>query len=403
MADPALIYSDPADRPGTHVLLVGIGDYPWLEDGSDYDAELHEENAMGMAQLDAPPLSMRKLADWFLDSYDNPERPLASLALILSEAEPVSYGRDGMEGGPRELPRGTVADIEKAAVEWVRRASGRRDNGLVFGFCGHGLQAGNSVLLCRDYGEVPESRFKGAIDFEQFRIALASYQPDTQLFLVDACRTPIDDDERLANATPGNPLLDPQGLRKRDGRPAAQSVQFATSLYSEAWGRNDGPSLFTEALLKALAGGAAESSDSWWVTTGRLHSVLSKYLQRIGAAEQVKQSPATQSQDFRVCKPGPIQVDLYVKSHEPAIWLEPVSFKASNNGFAKQLEHDPPGGEEGVCECKIELMNASQEVDDVTYSVEALFGADSQFANCLKRIVAYPPEVECDLPVSKRS
>ena len=96
MPDQALVWEDPTDRPGTHVLLIGIGDYPWLTCGTSFDAEQHGEAAMGMKQLSAPPVSMRKLADWFLDpadrsGFDNPARQLASISLVLSEATPASY------------------------------------------------------------------------------------------------------------------------------------------------------------------------------------------------------------------------------------------------------------------------------------------------------------------------
>lgn len=401
-ADPALVFHDPADRPGTHVLLVGIGDYPWLEGGSKY-GEGHEEGAMGMGQLGAPPVSMRRLADWFLGAFENPDRPLASLSLILSESTPKAYEHARVPAGTGPVPSGTVEDIRKAVIAWSRRASGRRDNSLVFGFCGHGLQAGNPVLLCRDYNEDAESRFHGAIDFEQFRIALSTRQPDTQLLLVDACRLPDLDDAQLGQATPGNPLLDTQSLTKRDNVPALQSVQFATSLYTEAWGRDDGPSLFTEALVKALDGGAAEMTAEWWVTSSRLQTVLTTYLARASIAEGVVQRPAAaQSQDFRICKPGPIAVDVYVTAAaEPAVWGESWRVKAKRNGYEKEFVHVPV--EPPAKQLKLQLVNPTQRFEDVIYDVRASFEPGSSFIDCAESIIAYPPEVSCQLPVSKRA
>lgn len=401
--DPALLFSDPAHRPGTHVLLIGIGDYPWLEDGESYIVEEHEEGAMGMGQLAAPPISMRKMSEWFLGSFDNPDRPLASLSLILSEPEITPYTHPRLLDAC-EVPRGTVEDVRRAVGAWIKRASTRRDNALVFGFCGHGLQAGNPVLLCRDFGEDTESPFQGAIDFEQFRIALSTRQPDTQLILIDACRVPNFDDAALGQATPGNSLLDPQSLTKRDNAPALQSVQFATSLYTEAWGRNDGPSLFTEALLKALAGGAAEMTADWWVTSSRLHTVLTTYLARASADEGVVQRPAAQLQDFKICKPGPIAVDVYVSSAaEPQIWREKWRIKAMRKGFEKEFVHLPPAPPNpDFKEWKVELVNPTQKASDVVYDVQASFGNGSAFADCVESIIAYPPEVSCALPVSKR-
>jgi Caspase domain len=404
MNDPSLVFNDDAKRAGTHVLLIGIGDYPWLEDGIAFVAADHEENAMGMGQLSAPPISMRAMANWFLSEFDNPDRPLASLSLLLSEAEDSHYAHPRATGGTDALPRGTIDDVRAAVAAWIKRASLRRDNALVFGFCGHGLQSGNPVLLCRDYGKDPLGRFQGAIDFEQFRIALSTMLPDTQLVFVDACRTPDPDDSQLGAATPGNPLIDMQSLSKRDNSPALQSVHFATSLYTPAWGRPDSPSLFTGAVLKALGGGAAEHTADWWVTTGRLQTVLSTYLQRISASEGVIQRPAAQSQDFRICKPGPITVDLYVSSRDPAIWQEQVNIKARRGSFEKAFVHTPPAKPDpGFIGCTLDLVNPTQGFADVVYDVHALFEAGSKFGDCDEKIIAYPPEVVCLLPVSKRT
>lgn len=406
MADPALIFHDKADRAGTHVLLIGIGDYPWVEGGKLCKTAKHHDNAMGMGQLAAPPISMRALADWYLDGFANPERPLASLAMLLSENGPANYTHTNAPARTRPLPRGTIGEVEKAVAAWVERASGQRDNALVFGFCGHGVQSSNPVLLCRDYGENIQNRFQGAIDFEQFRIALSTRQPDTQLLLVDACRTPDVDNSLLGAVTPGNPLLDLISLTSRDNAPAMQSVHFATSLYTEAWGHDDGPSLFSEALLEALASGGADSSDGWWVTTNELQRALSAYLRRISGEAGIIQRPTAQLQTFRISKPAQITVPLYVKSTEPAIWTEPVRFEARlGNKCSVGLDHAPladPTQATGDYECALRLTNRSQAANDVKYDIHALFAPASAFVDSATEIIAYPPLVVCELPVSKR-
>lgn len=406
MDDPALLFHDPADHAGTHVLLVGISDYPWLEGGGSYAAADHEANAMGMGQLAAPAISMRRMADWFFDRFANPDQPLASLALVLSEPDPATYAHPAAAAPPAPLPRGTISEVQDAVAAWVKRAAGRGDNALVFGFCGHGVQSGNAVLLCRDYGRNTEDRFQGAIDFEQFRIALSTRRPDTQLLLVDACRTPDLENSLLGQATPGNALLGMQSLAARDNAPAMQSVHFATSLYTEAWGRNDGPSLFTEAVLKGLDGGAAEHSADWWVTTSRLHTVLSTYLQLVGSAEGVVQRPAAQTQDFRISKPGKIAVDVCVSSREPAIWRESVTIRACRDKtVASTVSHAPPPDSSaltGFRGCTMQVVNPSQDPLDVMYEVQAEFSDMSEFQDCARKIIAYPPMTNCELPVSRR-
>jgi hypothetical protein len=404
--DPALVYYDSADRPGTHVLLIGIADYPWLEGGSSYEPLRHEANARGMGQLTAPANSMRRMADWFLDRFNNQDRQLASLSLLLSEAQPELYTHT--RAFPRDLPQpsGTIEDVSNAVTQWLERANLRRDNGLVFAFCGHGVHSGNPVLLCRDFGKNTQNPFRGAIDFEQFRIALSTRQPDTQLLLVDACRTPDLEAALLGEASPGDALLAVESLSSRDEAPAWQSVHFATSLFTQAWGRKSGASLFTEALIRALNGGAAEVSANWWVTTSRLHTVLSTYLQRISAQEGVLQRPVALTEDFLITMPGPIEVDLYVSSEQPDVWREPLTVRAlRGNQTALEVEHSPPatGLQVNPEPLRMTLTNPSQKAADVIYSIHAQFRPSSQFEDCLDQIIAYPPEVSCRLPVRKRS
>ena len=406
MADPALLFHEKADRAGTHVLLIGIGDYPWLDGGDKCSTAAHRTNAMGMGQLGAPSFSMRSMADWFLDGggFNNPDRPLASLAMLLSEPEAATYQHANALPRTKPLPRGTIAEVQAAVTAWIERASGRRDNALVLAFCGHGVQSGNPVLLCRDYGKNVQSRFQGAIDFEQFRIALSTRQPDFQLLFVDACRTPDVDKSQLGQVTPGNPLLDLLSLTTRDNAPAAQSVHFATSLYTSAWGRDDEQSLFSGAVLEALAGGGADQNADWWVTTSRLNAALATYLVRISRDEGISQNPTAQTQHFRISKPGPIAVPLYVSSAEPAIWAETVKISAlRGNALQDAFDHQPdPVAAAEFRECALRLVNPTQRVTDVIYDVQATFPGSSAFIDCVEQIIAYPPEVTCQLQVSKR-
>lgn len=398
MADPALIFHDPAQRAGTHVLLLGVGDYPWLEGGAKCTTPEQRARAMGMGQLGAPSLSIRAMADWFLDAggFANPDKPLASLAMLLSEPEPAQFRGTA-------VPRGTIADVLKAVGAWLMRANKRRDNAVAFAFCGHGLQSGNPVLLCRDYARNPQNRFEGAIDFEQFRIALSTRQPDTQLLLVDACRTPDVETALLGQATPGNGLIGLESLGTRDNAPALQSSHFATSLYTPAWGSDTSPSLFTEALLGALNGGGANQADGWWVTTSRLHAALSTYLARISRDEGISQRPVAQTQEFRITKPSKIIVPLYVGSAEPEIWTQRVTIRACRGTeFSADFPHDPAADANGKG-CSFRLSNKpSQDPVDVIYDVSASFEAQSPFADAVCRVIAFPPEVTCDLAVSRR-
>ncbi|WP_152536132.1 hypothetical protein [Mesorhizobium loti] len=135
----------------------------------------------------------------------------------------------------------------------------------------------------------------------------------------------------------------------------------------------------------------------------RLHTVLSTYLRRASSAEGVVQWPAAQLQDFPISKPGPIAVDVYVGSAEPAIWKEKVSIKARRDNFEEVVVHDPAvAGSAEVKNCALRVVNPTQDPDNVTYDVGMFFAPDSLYQDCAKKIVAYPPELSCDLSVSKR-
>ncbi len=401
MADPALLFNDPANRDGTHILLIGVGDYPWLEGGASCTTPERKALAMGLGQLGAPPRSMRALADWYLDGFENQERPLASLAMLLSEPAPAQYSHPKL-AQPVTVPRGTISDVKKAVSKWIARANKRRGNGVVFGFCGHGVQSGNPVLLCRDYAKDLNNRFGGAIDFANFQIFLSSKQPNTQLLFVDACRTPDAVASQLGSATPGDALLSGDSLTTRDNAPAMQSLHFATSLYSVAWGRNDQPSLFTQALIDAFQGGGADSDADWWITTSRLHSALATYLDRMSREEGVSQRPVAQTQDFKVSKPRSVVIPLYVESADPAIWAESVTIEALREAIMVQkVAHQPPPSP-GFTGPGLHVTIQGRKPKDVTYDVRASFGPASTFLDCSEQVIAMPPQGICELPVSKR-
>ena len=396
MADPALIFNDPANRAGTHVLLIGVGDYPWLEGGAKCTTPARQAAAMGMGQLGAPPLSMRAMADWFLYQFANPDKPLASVALLLSEPVATDYRGSA-------VPRGSIADVKKAVGAWITRANTRRDNALIFAFCGHGMSAGqNSVLLCRDVARNDQNFYEGAIDFENFRIALSTRMPDTQLLLIDACRTRDLEAVVYGQKTPGDALIGAVSTMPRDNTQAMQCVQYATSPDTVAWGPDNGTSLFTRALLDSLAGGGADRTQQWWVTTTELQAALATYLPRLARQWDVQQVPGNQSLPFRICKPEKIVVPLYVSSTEASIWQEKVTIRAARGtDFTEEIAHDPQA-EPGRSECEFRLLNPSQKPRDVTYDVFARFPPGSLFHDVDDQVIAYPPEAVCELSVSRR-
>lgn len=321
--DPALVmHREGVDGPGTHVLIIGIGTYDYLVGGRLENREV----AAGMRQLPAAVRSARAAADWFLEMFADDRRPLASLALVLSEATTARYSHGEANLPEHDLPNGDIEGVAEALDEWVQRASTDRRNLAVLYFVGHGLHAGSSILLCRDYGKVRGRRFEWALNLDDLLVALATRSVDEQLVMVDACRNADATDQTLSRGgRAGRNILAHEPLEDRDGTEARQSIHFATSKYTEAWADENGVSLFSEALLQALSGGGAQLQHSWQVATGGLQEALTAYVRRSAAEAGLEQVPDRQrAADFIVCRPRALMVPVQVTFAPAALWNDGV-------------------------------------------------------------------------------
>ena len=70
----------------THVLVIGCGAYPYMANAG----------YVGVKPLGSPPLSVVRIADWFLgglagksafESFSNADAPIGSLELLISPAQ----------------------------------------------------------------------------------------------------------------------------------------------------------------------------------------------------------------------------------------------------------------------------------------------------------------------------
>lgn len=389
--DPALVFEHPTTDAGTHVLIIGIGDYPHLLDGSNEDVTVAE----GMGQLKSPPASARVLANWFLDNFNNPEKPLASLALVISEPAPARYSHPKATRSGDDLPRGTIDEIAEAVSRWVDRASTNIENQTIFFFAGHGLSSAETLLLTRDFGGRRHNRFDGSFNFNDFAGSLQTFTPNFQLFLIDACRVPT----TLANWAArqpalGRPLLAQADPALRGGNVAMQSVHHATSPLTPAYGRLDGISLYTEALLRALGGGGAQPDMKWWVGTNGLEAALSAYTERLAANEGVKQLPERlRVARFKIHKPQKIEVPVYVACIPPEAWREKLRLEINpgTEEGPKVYDHDP--------HAVAGFREWEAVVDRREHRIAATFGSGSRFKNTTDTLMAVPPETPIDLTV----
>lgn len=267
--DPAphpegLVYEDLslADQPATHVLLVGVGRF----------------DDKGLAPLDSPPASARAMASWFLNAttgrpgFANPDRPLGSLALLLSEtASPA-----GSEVGA--VPEATFANVQTALRAWITRAGRNPGSAAVLFVASHGqADFRRTAILLQDYGSDPLDPFAGMTEVEQLARALTTLDPADMLLIFDCCRTPVS--LNLADDTSfGKPLIGgrvpPAGFV--GVRP---TILRSTRLGAAAYGGGGlGTTLFTGALLEALSGLAASPSDDWRIYSSDLSATAEEIL-----------------------------------------------------------------------------------------------------------------------------
>lgn len=280
--DPAhraegLLYLDPNLKglPSTHVLLVGVG---------RFDRPANPQISQ-LAPLSSPPASARAMADWFLNGlpgyqrsqpdqprFQNPDRPLAILALLLSEGGgPANFAE-----GP--VPEATHANVKTALKAWVNRARENNDNTSILLLCSHGQAfLKQTALLLQDYGSDPDSAVAGMTEIEQLVDALSTFPPRDKLILVDCCRLPTDLN-LISGSSFGTPLLDQRALPPGT-LPDMPQVLRSTRLGTAAYGSGDGqPTLFSGAVIEGLKGAAADPRSNWEINVIELAAAVTKIL-----------------------------------------------------------------------------------------------------------------------------
>lgn len=252
---------DASDGPRTHVLVIGVGRYPHLKDGSGPVLQRH----FGLGQLTSPPHSAVAIADWFLGApYRNPAAPLGSLELLVSPTftrDPARYATP--DGAEHEVEAATRPNIQRAFGEWYARCDGDEANVAILHFCGHGLRTHSLILLAEDFGAIAVQPWLGSWSFDLTYEAMAACKAKTQCYFVDACQEVSR--ETLPLQIDAQPLMPPDLSRMRQ-RDALRL--FAAAPGELAFGQRGEVTLFTRALLRGLAGAGAEQVEdgSWAVT-----------------------------------------------------------------------------------------------------------------------------------------
>jgi hypothetical protein len=363
------IHDDESDQPRTHALVIGVGYYAHLPGGE----ETTTVSTLGLGQLASPPISAVRLSSWLLEEFNNAQTPLGSVELLLSTA-PVS------PPPPWPAERATLANIRAAYKCWLARCDRNPGNLALFYYCGHGVEGPDRLaVLCEDFGADPDLVFGHAIDFVRAQSGMGSCKAGTRLFIADACREVRK--EALAQ-------LDFAPVALKDTRIAdlarhEEPRLYATGRDRRAFGRPGEPSLFLEALLSALNGGAAERDPGgqWTVTISRLISQTALALERLTSKPGVPTQTSTGDGSYAG------NTVLHVLPAAPPVRIrvtcDPETANAAaqfalHAGRATPFTRAPMPGEWAI------------EVPPRVYDVEATFAA-GPYATGHDELWAFPP------------
>ncbi len=287
MSDAALVFSNgsAAATPGTHVLIIGVGKYAF---GVGPNASTV---GGGLRQLSSPPVTARAIADWFIGSFKNSSKPLASVSLLISEPAPAPYAPSRPAGAASvALPPATFANVKKAAGLWAERVNKHQDNLAVFCFCGHGASLGDqAALLLEDFGE-PGADFDAAIDVEVFRGTMKNSPAIQQVYFFDCCRTKADDLYRNEDRI-GSRIVSINGFQRGHTTAPQQFVLFPTIDGEEAFGIKGEVSVFSRSIIDALNFAAADGQTGIWrTTTGNLLNAVDQLVRHRLPEQLIKRS-----------------------------------------------------------------------------------------------------------------
>jgi len=274
--------SEGGTHPQTHVLIIGVGGYPFIKDGKDHK-EQHFESARDLGQLTSPPVSAEAFYNTVIKLHNEDAwiKPLGSVEVLLSV--PESIDKELFNG--QEIETATIRNIKKKFREWKRRCDSHVDNVTIFYFCGHGVEKEEHILLAEDFGEEPSNPWEGSFAFDQTRRSFYSCKASTQLFFIDACRNiTVDMLTTEAQLYP----IDTVGLTLTDC--PFNLTQKSAAANQSAYGPAQGVSYYSQALIKALEGGAlTNENDEWTISTGRLAAIVGDFLDAIVTDDGTRQ------------------------------------------------------------------------------------------------------------------
>jgi len=274
-----------ANAARIHALVIGIGAYPHLLNGSK-SKTAPAKDSFGLKQLASPPVSARAISDWLVEDLNNPGAELGSVDLLIAEdGAPIRYVNP-KKGINKEIEIPDKATLTKAIKAWKKRTDRNSKNVALFYFCGHGVaSAGELALLTSDFANPAEDHgLANAIDFGALLKGAEWGEAENQVFFIDACRNEIS--QLLEQPKLGDDWILPWNKKPPPGATRRQAVYYAAARHQRAHGLPNMPSRFTEALLCGLKGaGGSNPGKGWVVDTITLHASVCATL-RLGNRRQ---------------------------------------------------------------------------------------------------------------------
>jgi hypothetical protein len=303
-------------KPGAHALIIGVDDYPFL----DGNTALGESN-FELPKLTSATRSALAFHDWLMNKARLPV-PLFTSRLLLS----ASPNEQDVTSFPSNWAPANTEDLVRAATGWIRDARGSAEDMTVFYFCGHKLQISrdDDILLCGDFGSPFGPSFRGGISFANIFNGMGSVDgpiAQTQIYFLDGSRHPVSRQllgTRISGTTNIFDVL-PSGPDRR-----AAGVFHAAAPGEQAYAPTNDVSLFSQAVIKGLEGGAAvpqlptaQSDDEWAVTISSLSRWMGAEGERLSAEYSItisfNTSLAGDGVIATVAKAPKVNVEIQVK------------------------------------------------------------------------------------------
>ncbi|MEJ8307984.1 hypothetical protein [Agrobacterium larrymoorei] len=309
----ALVFEAKGDGPRTHVLIVGVGHYPFFRAGGP-----NADESSRLGQLASSTVSARMLARWFIEKYSYPPAELGSLALLLSEIEPRPFET---ASGKCNVPQATYDTFAAAARAWHSRGACDEGNRLIFLFFGHGFGYGVlTSLLFADFDFRRLDAWESALDLGKFLGGMETCAAAEQIYFIDACRRPHGD-LLPPGAAIGRSPVHAKAL-PREGFSTVRNAPliFSTGDEQPARGRKDGASVFTDAFMKTMNGmGARDDNGDWRVNNYSLLEAMShvslRLTQNFFPEPQQPQGGQSRGFDFHYLAEDPISPIYLMRNH----------------------------------------------------------------------------------------